>query len=114
MEPAEHKSCSVGHLGKALRFKWHFSGVKFGQSGRVLCYLLCPLSVRDIYNVDVKQVEFTMDVAVNPLNYLKRHVDYCDLPQTILDSSVCNLNEYSAKKSKLLDVVFPDGFGTDE
>lgn len=49
-----------------------------------------------------------MDVDVNPLNCLERHVDYCDLPQTILESSVCNLGEYSAKKSNILDIVFPD------
>lgn len=73
----------------------------------MLYYLhFIPYHFRDILNVDVKQIEFTINLDMNPVNCWKRHVDYCVIPKTILESSVCNICEYSAKKLYILDVIF--------
>lgn len=34
----------------------------------VLLFTLCLLSVREILNVDVKQIEFTINLDINPVN----------------------------------------------
>lgn len=33
-------------------------------------------------------------------------MDYCGLPKTNLESSACNICEYSAKKLNILEVIF--------
>lgn len=72
-----------------------FSGLKFIQLGwRYVSYyshfVPCHI-VRNILDVDVQQIEFAIDLDVNPVTYWERHEAYFDCAETIPGSLVFNM-----------------------